>query len=448
MIDAVFSCIGSTAFLFMTTQELVRERAHRNYEGNLRFEEMTDIAERLGYPIDTTIHYEMRGGAAYALSDTVSRPFHSQTLLAMQRGTELFTGDQAFEAERLRVEHEEALLVDAFGRGELDGDVLVKFSKVPDAVVQGDTGISGYRRDLLRSFVRLYYRADDGTIACRFFSLDRNSQQGVAAIGDLLGIDTLQQSEQVLAASNVIDTQGMRPDDYVDELVARVKLVYDDAHCRETGERSYAGSIYVDQRNALQEVVSHAHLVSEHMAVIAEIARQGRGEAVLEAERQKVAAAIKLASQGHRVDSVGDASVAVAVESGNYGRECATAQTGMNQSQEMNTQENIWRHGECQVCFARTMVGSCAVCALCAAADDRGEDLLRLREQNLKRRTQKQAVAKRALRPVSDWQPLRRYRTQPQKKQQDRARTRSTIVIGGTRVEYYDETSGEFVLVA
>lgn len=429
----------------MTNQDLVREQAYRNYEENLRFEEMTDIAERLGYPIDTTIYYEMRSGAAYALSDTVSRPFHSQTLLAMQRGTELFTGDQAFEAERLRIEHEEALLVDAFGRGELNGDVLVKFSKVPDAVVRADTGISGYRRDLLRSFVRLYYKVDDGTIACRLFSLDRNSQQGVAAAGDLLGIDTLQQSERVLAASNLIDTQGMRPVEYVDELIARVKLVYDDAYCRETGERSYAGSIYVDQRNALQEVLSHAHLVSEHMAVIAEIARQDRGEVALEAERQKVAAAIKLASQGHRVDSVGDASVAVAVESGNYGRECATAQIGMNQSQETNTRENIWRRGECQVCFAKTMVGSCAVCARCAAADDRGEDLLKLREQNMKRRAQKQAVAKRALRPVSDWQSSRHRRTQPQKKQYDKARTRTTIVIGGARTEYYDKTKSAFV---
>ncbi|TXG76050.1 hypothetical protein E6P97_04315, partial [Patescibacteria group bacterium] len=169
----------------MTTQELVRERAHRNYEENVRFEEMTDIAERLGYPIDTTIRYEMYGGAAYALSDTVHRPFHNQTLLAMQRGRTLFTGDQAFEAERLRLEHEEALQVDAFGRGDLAGDVLVKLSKVPDAVVEGRTSIKGYRRDLMRSFVRLYYR-DGGGVVCRLFTLDGNSQKGMFAISGLL----------------------------------------------------------------------------------------------------------------------------------------------------------------------------------------------------------------------------------------------------------------------
>ena len=188
------------------TIEAIRERDYERFEANRRFEEMTDLAERLGYPIDTTIHYEMREGAAYCQSDTVERPFHSQTLQAMLSGKARFTGDQTFEATRLRLEHDEALLVDAFGRGELDGNVLIKFSKVPDAVVSGETSINGYRRDLLRSFVRVYHRS--GTeIECRLFTLDGNSRSGLERVSKLLMIDTLRASEEVLADHTVLNIE-------------------------------------------------------------------------------------------------------------------------------------------------------------------------------------------------------------------------------------------------
>ena len=429
----------------MTRQELVREQAHRNYEENLRFEEMTDIAERLGYPIDTTIHYEMIDGAAYCTSDTVARPFHNQTLLALQRGESLFTGDQAFEVERLRLEHQEALLVDSFGRGEIEGDIIVKFSKVPDAVVEGRTSIKGYRRDLLRSFVRLYYKTDGDSVACRLFTLDGNSRAGMNAISGPVGIDVTRASEAVLAERGIVSAHGMNVDDFVDEFVGYIRGAYDTARYAETGERSYAGSVFTDKHNAMNEVTNQTRLVAQHMAAIAEIVQLGRGEDALELERQKAAAAIRLASQGISVESIGGADVAAEVQSGTYGRECATAQAGMNQAQELHAVENVWRRGECQVCFAKTMVGSCAVCAVCAAADDRGEDLLRLREQNMRRRAQKQAVAKRALLTAYDRQPSQRHRMQPQQKQHNKAQARTTIVIGGTRVEYYDKVKGAFV---
>lgn len=72
-----------------------RHNDFERFEQNRRFEEMTDIAERLSYPIDVTIQYELRDDAVHCLSDTVDRPFHNQTLLAKHSGEGKFTGNQS-----------------------------------------------------------------------------------------------------------------------------------------------------------------------------------------------------------------------------------------------------------------------------------------------------------------------------------------------------------------
>jgi hypothetical protein len=367
---------------------------HERFEANRRFEEMTDIAERLGYRIDTTIRYGVRSGAAYALTDTVDRPFHNQTFQAWQRGQQLFSGDQAFEVERLRLEHEEALMVDALGRGEMNGNVLIKLSKVPDAVVENTTSIKGYRRDLQRSFVRIYFTDADG-INCRLFSLDHNHGHGMKQVGELIGIAADRPSEAVLADHALLHVPH-DTEQFVEALVARTIETYDAAIYERSGSRTHAGSTFTDQVNAMQAVSVQPRLLTEHMDAISAIMNSGRldddREARLESQRERMAAAVKLASQGYSIASSASADVASEVSSGNYGRECATA-TGMNQTQTANM-ENVWQHGECQVCFARTSVGSCMVCANCAAADDRGEDLLKLRERNLRiKQMQSAAVA-------------------------------------------------------
>ena len=424
------------------TIETIRARDYERFEANRRFEEMTDIAERLGYPIDTTIEYEMKHGAAHCRTDNIDRPFHNQTLQALLRGETTFIGDEAFEVERLRLEHEEALLVDAFGRGELDGNVLIKFSKVPDAVAEGRTGIKGYRRDLLRSFVRVYQRSPGG-VECRLFTLDHSSPAGLRAVGELLDMDLMEPSEQVLAAHALVNVTA--PAEFVGQLVERAKLVYDVAREVETGERSHAGSRFVDRQNAMAEIMRQPRLVDQHMQAIADIMSLGRDETALERERRNTAAAIKLVSEGADITTSADSSVADEVASGNYGRECATgsaAMNGMNQTQAMNM-ENIWTKGECQVCFAKTMVGSCRVCATCAHADDLGVDLLKLREKNLRSLEHQRAFARTSFGEAA---PTPRQRRAVRHRQPDeKVRSRQRIVIGGAVTELYDAKTGEII---
>ena len=360
--------------------ETKRQHDYERFERNRYFEESTDIAERLGYPIDTVLSYSLRDGALYANSDTEDRPFHQVTAKAKQAGWR-FQGDQAFERLRLAHEHDEALIADQLAAGKVDGNVMIVLSKVPDAVAENKTTIQGYRRDLLRSFVRVYWQTPEG-LDCRLFSLDHASKTGLDQVGELLGIATSRSSEAVLADRQILRVTGDL-ELFVDELTRSTKRLYDVAMQRETGVRTFAGSRYLDQRDALTVVQSQKSLLKEHMAVI----NGSHDHTELESHRERIAAAIKLAVEGYVVESIGDNSVSKEVEQGNYGGECASAaavaMNGMNQARQM---ENVWSMGECQVCFTRTSVGSCMVCAKCAAADDHGEDLLKLRQQYLRNR--------------------------------------------------------------
>ena len=380
-----------------------RSEAYEQFELNQVFEEKTDIAERLGYAIDVIISYHIKDSKAYCVSDTQERPFSNQTFLAKQRGVANFTGSQAFEATRLAHEHDEALMVDDFGAGKLGGNVLMKLSRVPDAVVAGTTDIKGYRRDILRSFVRLYWREND-MVHCRLFTLDQNDAEGIRRVAQMMDIDAHQSSEDILADHTLLQVSDS-PRAFVFGLAESIKKAYDASILAGTGKVTYAGSLWNEQKDAMAAIDAQSHLFDEHMRSIRTIKRLGLNElaqeGLLEIERQRTAAAIKLASQGVEITSSSDGAVSSEVESGNYGRECATSsENGMNQAQ---TAENVWRQGKCVVCFRETSVGSCHVCRDCETADNRGVDLLKLRAENLSKINKKQLAAT-ALRkrPVSN----------------------------------------------
>ncbi len=360
--------------LFQTRQQETDER----YIENQKFEEKTDIGERLGYHIDTQLHYVMRGGAAYCLTDTKHRPFHEQTEEAMETGRWKFTRENAFEAERLRLEHEEALLVDAFGRGELEGNLLIKVSKVPDAVVAGTASVDGYRRDLMRSFVRLYYRTSRGTVSCRLFSLDGNSEGGFREIEQVIRMRIVgRASEDVLGDAALLNWQTDDMETQVELLAETIKALYDEGLFAETSRKTYAGSEFIDRTNTMQVIDKHTDLFSEHWRAISEV--QGRAlsskdkETFIEDMRRRTAAAIKLRENGNAVSSIGDASVAREALTGEYGRECAT--NGMNQTEqhaEMGKEVDM----TCPFCGLPTRGDPCAAvleCTQCGARVEHGK---------------------------------------------------------------------------
>lgn len=367
-----------TATLERPVVESNRLRDFERYLDNQRFEEKTDIGERLGYHIQATLHYEMRGGVAYCLSDTKERPFHEQTLAAMEAGRWKFTEENAFEAERLRLEYEESLLVDALGRGELEGNVLIKFSKVPDAVVDGSASVNGYRRDLMRSFVRIYYREPGDGVTCVLFSLDGNSSKGLQAAEKIVGMQLQgRPSEEVLAGSRVVSWESDDIETQVALFKERIIKEYDDGAYEETGRRTYAGSEFTDRASALQVIDNHEDIFEEHWAAVSAV--QGRAleaelkEEYLEDTRRKTAAAIKLREQGEDVASIGDEIVATEATSKEYGRECST--NGMNQT-EKSVEKGKEIEMTCPFCGKKTKGDPCAAileCTKCGARVENGK---------------------------------------------------------------------------
>ncbi len=314
----------------------IRTEQQRRFEQNERFEEMTDLAERIGFPIETDIYYELRGESLYAMSDTKSRAFIEQTYQSKQEAQYLFTGDQSFEVVRRSHEHDEAIDTERLAKGELGGNVMIKVSKVPDAIVYGTTSIKGYKRETMRTFIRMYNR-EGSMVRCKLFSIDQNNHDGLQRIGKLIGIQlTDRSSEDILADSIVVDVDDA--DQFVNEMSEALLKTYDDTMYEQTGKRTRGGSHFSTELDAQSAVESQPHLLREHFDAISAIAGLGLNPAahedLLEIERQKTAAAISLSARGQFVSSTGDGSVAAEVAQGNYSRECPTSSENAMQQGE------------------------------------------------------------------------------------------------------------------
>jgi|JI10StandDraft_1071094.scaffolds.fasta_scaffold32012_2 ribosomal protein S27AE len=344
---------GIFVLTVLETRQRIEASRERDFEMNRRFEEMTDLAERIGFPIETNIYYDLRGESLYARTDTKSRAFIEQTFQAREEARYMFTGDQAFEQTRRASEHQEAIDVERLAKGELSGNVMVKVSKVPDAIVDGRTSIKGYKRDTLRTFVRMYHR-DGGTVRCKLFSIDHNNQIGLQRVGKLVGIKlTGRSSEDILADSSLFDVED--PEAFVEELTEQSIQSYDQAIHEQTGELTRGGSRFVSELDAQSAVESQPHLLSEHFAAISAIVGLGLNESaredLFEIERQNTAAAISLAVRGYFVGSTGDAAVAAEVAQGNYTRECPTgSENAMQQGESDLTKDWIREVQQCPKC--------------------------------------------------------------------------------------------------
>lgn len=346
----------------------IAENRAADYERNKKFEEVTDLAERVGFPIRTTISYYLRGESLVACTDTKNRAFVEQTYQAKQEGINTFTGDQAFEAVRRGHEHDEAIMVERFARGELGGNVLAKVSRVPDAVVEGRTSIKGYRRDTLRTFVRVYCKTLSG-VDCIIFSLDHNDEAGLSSVGEKIGMQIVgRPSESVLADSRLYDVDD--PSSFADGLVDECISSYDDAIYQNTGEVRHAGSIFVDQTDAHAAVDMQSDLLHSHFKAISAIAGMALNEAakedLYEVERGRTSAAIALRYRGVEVGSSSDASVSAELESGNYERDCSTAtENGMQQGNKGGEEISM----TCPFCGLTTVGDPCAFRLVCGKCD-------------------------------------------------------------------------------
>lgn len=344
-----------------TAVETNMQYGYEKFEANRRFQERTDIAERIGYPIRTLIPYELYGGGLYARTDTEYVRFSERTYRAMREAPYLFTGDQAFEVTRRQHEHEEALQVEAFARGELDGNVFVKVSKVPDAIVADETSIKGYKRDTLRTFVRVYSRDGDGDLECRLFSLDYNDQDGLRAVEGILRMDlTSRSSEDILADHMLFQTDGV-PSEFSEKLIDDITHGYDDAIFARTGEVRHAGSLFDNSVDAQRAVDQQTYFMTKHYKAIDAIVGMALNPSakndLLGKERERTAAAIALVLGGRRIESISELDISAEVATGKYDGDCALPTENAMQQGESELFDN-WkkRVDKCPMCDKKNVI--------------------------------------------------------------------------------------------
>ena len=109
------------------------------------------------------------------------------------------------------------------------------------------------------------------------------------------------------------------------------------------------------------------------------------------------------------------------------------------------TASEEWRYGNCRICLQSRMVGPCVICRDCAAADDRGEDLLALRERALQRQKKEQERLSSYAEAAPSIERKRTKANQLKYKYGAHARIVRHYVIGGAVMQAIDRQSGEVI---
>ena len=304
--------------------EYWQQENHERYEAFRRFEEATDISERLSLSLETPIDFTVDdAGHVYSEFGDRFAEVIGRWVAVAQRRAEI-EPENAFEAERAMLEEDEAYWIEALARGELDGNMLLIISPVPDAVRDGTATIGGYNRQRLRSMVRMY-QADGARVRSTTISLDQSNMQGLravaAAFGDTEVPDDIS-SEQFLARRHVFTAT----DQEAEFLPALARSSYDEVLREQLGGTWYAGSRFATKQDALSYVQSQTSLFDEHMravdAVVAAVRDPKQRAPKLEALRQRAAAAIDAQLHGHVVESISDATVTTHQAQGDFSGDC------------------------------------------------------------------------------------------------------------------------------
>lgn len=295
-----------------------------------RFEEATDIAERLGYPIDHVITQYIVGGEIF---DNKMVRIADYTAESLAVAPMLFTGDAAFEIERRESEHATVLGNEVLVSGRLNGNAKIKYSPAPRQVLESKSSIKGYRPDLRRDLMSIFYIEND-KLQLRIISLDSVNDETRYAVGKYIGIDmSPDRGDREVMDSEVVAYIDKTA---VDEIVEMVKLIHDDKLREQTGNITYAGSRFLNKGDALSIVRSNKDLLDQHMAAWSGIVGSSRGrnqqDPRMEHWRVLTTSAIDLRLKGESIGSISDGGVADNAATGNFDPSCPT---GMNSGSNM-----------------------------------------------------------------------------------------------------------------
>lgn len=294
-----------------------------DYEAYQRFEEMTDISERLGLPVETPIEFTVGSdGLVYSSAgdrfvEVVEKGYQAAQALAAAQP------ENAFAASRARHEADEMWQVEALARGELDGNCLLVCSPLPDAIRAGTSSLAGFNRERLRAMVRLY-RAEGTTVTATTISLDRSDYAGLQAVMASVGFELpAGLSSEAMLAERAVFTATAEEAEWLPSLV---RQSYDAALSRQYGGSWYAGSRFASKQDALSYVLSQSDLADQHMRALAAVQAQALApqdkKLQLERLRQRFAAALDARLEGKQIHSLNDQAVIDQQATGDYSGDC------------------------------------------------------------------------------------------------------------------------------
>ena len=352
--------------------EQISQRGVERYEAYRLFEEKTDLGERLSLPIENHLELEVVDGQVYGRDTTgqqrrMTEWSHQAYEVAMRDPG--FDGANAVERVRRKHEYEEAVTVESLEPGE----VMVVFSPIPDAALEGRTSIQGYRTDLARTFCRLY-RHEGTRVRSVTLTLERSNKQALSSAAAMIGmrLPASMQSEDILATRYITALSEQAFEDLPDVIRSHYDLSLHD----QTGVTYFAGNALAGRQDSMRFINDNHDIVEEHMRFLRSIeARLAPGplrDDELEKLRRRTAAALDERLHGGHVGSIGDVSVSERMEAHDYGGECATG-AAMSSQEQMGLAvakrgETIWM--TCPFCGLSTYGDPCAsrlVCNMCAA---------------------------------------------------------------------------------
>ena len=306
------------------------------------------------------------------MTSIIPQPMIHITGDAVIDGRSRYYGKTEFQNVRLGLEHEEVALFDQMIRGENAGNVMVVVSPIPDAVVNDPDSIEGYRTDLMRSLVRIYYILPDGRPRCRMLSIDRSNPEILMALARQLNlpIASWAGSEDMLSRRGIFSMDSV-DDIAIAQLAEHVIDTADSAMLAMTGEPLYAGSKFSSVEDALTMVKRYPWLLEECRVKVRIIEASGLSDVDKKARREeqikRTTGAIHAAIDGHAVSSSSDGVAGGYVANNNYDQDCPTGPSALENTLATSTDKEVSM--TCPYCGLTTKGDPCAFRLACSNCD-------------------------------------------------------------------------------
>jgi hypothetical protein len=404
--------------------------AYHEWLESLQRDEITDAAERVRAPQQTTIEFFLTADGLVNDLGQALRPIIEGGVAHAERMA-LTNPDWLVELERRRIELEEYDLMETLAVQGPEAGIMLTRWLIPDAVRSGQSTLPGYNRERLKMFNRYAAPTADGLII-GYQSLDGSHYGAVRAMDESLGYDLPEGmgSEDIARQRRMIPVRA----ESLDTLMDQQRDVYDQELTYLYGGEWYAGRPPISVKEVTRFIATQTDLVSEHMAIVHKIFNVTRDRdermRLLEPHRYNFAAALDARLHGKPIESLAAAGEAARESGLDYDGDCPPGVSATSQLEQVG-----FKRGACPHCRSLVEYDPCnPECSACGATSKHGPTR-KIGNQALKQTTTRRAKAANQRQSKT---PIRRNRQANRPDKQFEASTalvrrEQRLTIGGTK---------------